>query len=53
VLLILFLVVAGCSDDPVLGPDDGEKEEGGSYSVINRLAPADSTAPPPSNPERF
>jgi hypothetical protein len=49
----LSVFVAGCSDDPVLGPDEGEKEGGGSYSVIERLAPADSAAAPVRNPERF
>lgn len=54
----LSLLVAGCSDDPVLGPDEGEEEGGGSYSVIKRLAPADSAASdsadaPAPNPERF
>lgn len=66
VLLALILLLPACSDDPILGPDDGETEEGGSYSVIKRLAPADSAAasdtsaarsPGPSfptdNPERF
>lgn len=66
-LLALILLLPACSDDPVLGPDDGESEEGGSYSVIKRLAPADTTAPgdtsatgdsllpapPANNPERF
>lgn len=51
--LSMLLLVLGCSDDPVLGPNDGEKEEGGSYSVIERLAPSDSTAPTAPNPERF
>jgi hypothetical protein len=57
-LLLLFLLPA-CSDDPILGPTDGESEEGGSYSSLNRLAPpaspADSGAAPsavPSDPER-
>jgi hypothetical protein len=55
----LSLLVAGCSDDPILGPDEGEQDDsGGSYSVIKRLAPADSAAPdaadaPARNPERF
>jgi hypothetical protein len=53
VFLSVCLVVLGCSDDPVLGPNDGKKEEGGSYSVIERLAPSDSTAPSAPNPERF
>jgi hypothetical protein len=67
-LLLLpgLLLLAACSDDPILGPTDGESEEGGSYSVIKRLAPADTAAAsdtsaairplPPSpvdNPERF
>lgn len=47
----LSLLVAGCSDDPILGPDEGEGEPGGSYSVIKRLAPSDSADA--SNPERF
>ena len=49
----LSLLVAGCSDDPILGPDEGEGEPGGSYSVIKRLAPADSADTPARNPERF
>jgi hypothetical protein len=55
----LSLLVAGCSDDPILGPDEGEQDDsGGSYSVIKRLAPADSAASdsadaPARNPERF
>lgn len=66
VLLPCLVLLSACSDDPILGPDDGEAEEGGSYSVIKRLAPADSAATPdtaatalPSrptpdeNPERF
>ena len=49
----LSLLVAGCSDDPVLGPDDGEEQGGGSYSVIKRLAPSDSANTPDRNPETF
>jgi hypothetical protein len=50
----LSLVVAGCSDDPILGPDEGEPDDsGGSYSVINRLAPSDTAHTAPQNPERF
>lgn len=49
----VLLLVLGCSDDPILGPDDGETEGGGSYGVIERLAPSDSTAPAAPNPERF
>ena len=65
-LLALVLLLPACSDDPILGPDDGESEEGGSYSVIKRLAPADTAAasdtsstrvplppPPTDNPKRF
>jgi len=61
VVIALSLFAAGCSDDPILGPDDGAPDDsGGSYSTIKRLAPADSSQPPdssegvvPSNPERF
>lgn len=62
----LTLTLPACSDDPILGPNDGEdSNDGGSYSSINRLSPpssaADSTAQTPSsmpdltdaNPERF
>lgn len=49
----LSLLVAGCSDDPILGPDEGKGEPGGSYSVIKRLAPTDSAQSSESNPERF
>ncbi len=55
-LLALVLLLPACSDDPILGPDDGKKDDsGGSYSNIKRLAPADSAAPGPqtTNPERF
>ncbi len=52
--LIASLAVAGCSDDPILGPDEGEPDDdGGSYSVIKRLAPSDSVETSPANPERF
>lgn len=62
-LLPCLLVLSACADDPILGPTDGETEGGGSYSVIERLAPSDTTAAtdsadvgpvdPPDNPERF
>jgi hypothetical protein len=64
-LLSTMLLVTACSDDPILGPDDGKPDDsGGSYSVIKRLAPPDTGAsadtartasppPPGSNPERF
>jgi hypothetical protein len=59
-LLPCLVLLSACSDDPILGPDDGESEEGGSYSVIKRLAPADTAATslpsrstPAENPERF
>jgi hypothetical protein len=52
-LVSVLLLVVGCSDDPILGPDDGKREGGGSYGVIERLAPSDSTAPSAPNPERF
>lgn len=61
VLLLLLFVLPACSDDPILGPSDGESEGGGSYSVINRLAQPDTAAESDSieaarsrtNPERF
>ena len=61
VLLPCFLVLSGCSDDPILGPSDGETEGGGSYSAIDRLAKPDPAAeadsievvPSSENPERF
>jgi len=40
------VLLSACSDDPILGPTDGESEEGGSYSAIKRLAPADTAAAP-------
>lgn len=64
-LLLLLLLLPACSDDPILGPSDGEPEEGGSYSSINRLAPSPSSVdsssassavpadPERVNPERF
>lgn len=61
---LTLLLLPACSDDPILGPDEGNRPDdgGGSYSIIDRLAPpdtaADSTkalpiAPPDTNPERF
>lgn len=59
-LLPCLVLLSACSDDPILGPSDGESEEGGSYSVIERLAEPDTAtvdsteaAPVPVNPERF
>jgi hypothetical protein len=66
-VLSLTLTLPACSEDPILGPNDGkESGDGGSYSSINRLSPpsptADSTAPAEAsaldltaapNPERF
>jgi hypothetical protein len=57
-----LLLLPACSDDPVLGPPDEPRDDGGgSYSAIERLAPADTSAAdstarrlaPRSNPERF
>jgi hypothetical protein len=54
------VLISACSDDPILGPSDGESEGGGSYSVIEKLSRTgdgepDSTqaTPAPQNPERF
>ena len=65
-LLLLIVLLPACSDDPILGPNEGEdSDDGGSYSSIQRLSPpsptADSTAPTTAltldrtdvNPERF
>lgn len=52
-LLVVSLPLSGCSDDPVLGPDEGEEEGGGSYSVIERLAPSEAERSPRPNPRRF
>lgn len=60
-LFLIAALVGGCSDDPILGPEDGAPDDsGGSYSVIERLAPTDSAQAPdstetpvPSNPKRF
>jgi len=58
-LLPCVLVLSACSDDPILGPSD-DSGDGGSYSVIERLAQPDTAAtdstevaPSPTNPERF
>jgi len=63
---MLLLILPACSDDPILGPDEGDSsDDGGSYSSIHRLSPpsptADSTASATApaltftdvNPERF
>jgi len=53
-LLLLLVVLPACSTDPILGPNEGEKDDsGGSYSAIERLAPSDTSRAPSSNPERF
>lgn len=66
-LLPGLLFLSACSDDPILGPPDEPRDDGGgSYSVIKRLAPAADTAaadssasplprvtPPVDNPEQF
>jgi hypothetical protein len=53
-LLVVSLPLSGCSDDPVLGPDEGEEDGGGgSYSAIERLAPSDAERSPRPNPRRF
>lgn len=53
-LLLLLIVLPACSNDPILGPNEGEKDDsGGSYSAIERLAPSDTSRVPSSNPERF
>lgn len=53
-LLLLLIVLPACSNDPILGPNEGEKDDsGGSYSAIERLAPSDTSRAPSSNPERF
>jgi hypothetical protein len=52
-LVAVMILATGCSDDPILGPDDGSSEDGGgSYGVIKRLSPDDTTATP-VNPEQF
>jgi len=59
--IAVSVLISACSDDPVLGPSDGESDGGGSYSVIEKLAQpdaateADSTeaSPAQKNPERF
>lgn len=56
-----LVLLSACSDDPILGPSDGESEGGGSYSAIEQLAHPDTTAtsdsieevPGSTNPERF
>ncbi|MCS3650817.1 hypothetical protein GGQ08_002111 [Salinibacter ruber] len=53
-LLLLLIVLPACSNDPILGPNEGEKDDsGGSYSAIERLAPSDTSRAPSSNPDRF
>jgi len=58
--IVVSVLVSACSDDPVLGPSDGEPDGGGSYSVIEKLAQPDTAAPTSTdtsaaskNPERF
>lgn len=59
--VVVTVLISACSDDPVLGPSDGESEGGGSYSVIETLAQPDATVKADSteadstsnNPERF
>lgn len=51
-VLVLLLVLVGCSDDPILGPEGPSDDGGGSYGVIKQFAPGDTTKAAP-NPERF
>jgi len=51
-LFVTALLLTGCSDDPVLGPEGPSDDGGGSYGVINQFAPGDSTDDA-SNPETF
>jgi len=58
--IVVSVLVSACSDDPVLGPSDGEPDGGGSYSVIEKLAQPDTPVPRSTdttstskNPERF
>lgn len=58
--IAVSVLISACSDDPVLGPSDGEPDGGGSYSVIEKLAQPDTAAPTSTdtsaaskNPERF
>ena len=53
-LLLLLIVLPAGSNDPILGPNEGEKDDSGrSYRAIERLAPSDTSRAPSSNPERF
>lgn len=51
-------VLAGCEDDPILGPGE-EDDDGGSYGVLHfQRTPADTSDAPaarplPHNPARF
>jgi hypothetical protein len=54
--LTLSLVLVGCADDPILGPEGPSDDGGGSYGVIKQFAPedtADTAANVAPNPERF
>jgi type IV pilus biogenesis protein CpaD/CtpE len=51
-VLALTLALAGCADDPILGPDVPTDDGGGSYGVIKQFAPGDTTSAP-ENPEQF
>ncbi len=51
-LFLGLFLVTGCGDDPILGPDDGSSDGGGSYGAIQQLAPEDSVTAR-SNPKRF
>ena len=51
-VFVTALLLTGCSDDPVLGPEGPSDDGGGSYGVINQFAPGDSTDDA-SNPETF
>ena len=51
VFLFFGLIFSSCEDDPLLAPQGGESEDGGSYG--NLSLPGQKEKDLPANPETF
>tara|TARA_B100000886_G_scaffold276152_1_gene200087 strand:+ start:399 stop:578 length:180 start_codon:yes stop_codon:yes gene_type:complete len=51
IFLFFGLILSSCEDDPLLAPQGGESEDGGSYG--NLSLPGQKEKDLPANPETF
>ena len=49
IFLLLGVILSSCEDDPVLAPQDGDSDDGGSYG--NLSLPGEKEKNLPANPE--